>query len=57
VASDDLLYKKKWSPFIGKEIKGRVDMTIVCGEVVYQNGAIVSQGGQGRFTTPEYCQS
>lgn len=57
VASDDLLYKKKWSPFIGKEIKGRVDMTIVCGEVVYQNGAIISQGGQGHFISPEYCQS
>jgi allantoinase len=57
VASDDLLYKKKWSPFIGKEIKGRVDMTIVCGEVVYQNGTILSQGGQGRFVSPEYCQS
>lgn len=57
VASDDLLYKKKWSPFIGKEIRGRVDMTIVCGEVVYQNGAIISQGGQGRFISPEYCQS
>ena len=57
VASDDLLYKKKWSPFIGKEIKGRVDMTIVCGEVVYQNGTIITQGGQGRFVFPEYCQS
>lgn len=59
VASDDLLYKMKWSPspFIGKEIKGRVDMTIVGGEVVYQNGAIISQCGQGRFISPEYCQS
>lgn len=57
VASDDLLYKKKWSPFIGKEIKGRVDMTIVGGEVIYQDGAIIAKGGQGRFVYPEYCQS
>jgi len=57
VASDDLLYKKKWSPFIGKEIKGRVDITIVCGEVVYQDGTIISQGGQGHFVSPEYGQS
>ena len=59
VASDDLLYKMKWSPspFIDKEIKGRVDMTIVGGEVVYRNGEIISQGGHGRFISPEYCQS
>ena len=57
VSSKDLLYKKKWSPFIGKEIKGRVDITIVGGEIVYQNGAIIAQGGQGCFISPEYSQS
>ena len=40
VRNEDLLTKCKWSPFEGKILKGWPVMTIVNGNVVYDNGQI-----------------
>ena len=38
VKKEDLLYKCKWSPFEGDEVFGKVNYTIVNGNIVYENG-------------------
>ena len=38
VKREDLLYKCKWSPFEGDELFGKVNYTIVNGNIVYENG-------------------
>jgi dihydroorotase len=37
---EDLFYKCGWSPYTGKELFGRVKMTLVNGDIVFQNGRI-----------------
>ncbi|MBZ5750705.1 allantoinase [Metabacillus rhizolycopersici] len=39
---EDLFYRHKHSPYIGKEFKGKVTTTIVNGQVVFENGNITS---------------
>lgn len=39
----------KWSPFDGKEVRGKVKRTIVRGEVVYDGQSIIKEPGFGRF--------
>lgn len=39
---EDLFYRHKQSPYIGKEFKGKVTTTIVNGQVVFENGNITS---------------
>ncbi|WP_432664823.1 allantoinase AllB [Wukongibacter baidiensis] len=53
ISADELFYKQKWSPFIGMKVKGRVDMTIVRGKVVYESGKITGEKGYGEFIKPE----
>ena len=38
VKKENLLYKCKWSPFEGDELFGKVNYTIVNGNIVYENG-------------------
>ena len=38
VKKEDLLYKCKWSPFEGDELFGKVNYTIVNGNIVYEHG-------------------
>jgi len=38
---EDLYYRHKHSPYIGREYQGKVQTTIVNGEVVYEDGKIV----------------
>lgn len=49
VRPEDLLHRNKWSPFVGREITGRVRATLVRGETVYRDGAIHVAGGYGQF--------
>ena len=37
---EDLFYRHKQSPYVGREFKGKVTTTIVNGEVVFENGSI-----------------
>jgi len=52
ISADKLFYKQKWSPFIGMDVKGQVDMTILRGEVVYKDGKIAGEKGYGEFIKP-----
>jgi allantoinase len=38
-----------WSPYNGWQIKGEITMTILRGQVVFENGAIVCEPGVGQF--------
>ncbi|MEA3454716.1 MAG: amidohydrolase family protein, partial [Candidatus Caldatribacteriota bacterium] len=50
VESSRLESKGKYSPLEGKKLKGRVLMTIIRGEVVYQDGkGIIGRKGYGQF--------
>lgn len=46
VTRDNLLYKCGWSPFEGLTFNNSIDMTLVNGIIVYQNGRIV-EGSTG----------
>ncbi len=46
VSKENLLYKCGWSPFDGFTFSNSIDMTLVNGNVVYQNGLIV-EGSTG----------
>jgi len=43
VSTENILYKCGWSPFEGTEFSHRVTSTFVNGELVYENGNIVSE--------------
>ncbi len=47
-----LPYRVGWSPFHGREVKGRVEATYVRGRCVYRDGVIVGKPGDGRFVSP-----
>ena len=49
VKKEDLFYKNRHSPFIGKTIIGAVELTILRGKVVYRKGEIIASPGAGRF--------
>lgn len=49
VKEEDLFYMCPWSPYIGMNIDGMVEKTIVRGTVVYENGKITAQRGFGEF--------
>ncbi len=46
---EDILSKSKWSPYCGMTFKGWPVMTVVRGEVVYQNGRITGRLGHGNY--------
>lgn len=46
--SDDLFYKNKHSPYIGRTFKGKVEKTFVRGKLVYQDGKIIAEPGYGK---------
>lgn len=52
IAKDDLLYKMKWTPLMGRTLQGRVVHTIVRGRTVYKDGAILAKAGYGQFQRP-----
>ncbi len=38
VLEEDLLSKCKWSPFIGESLYGKINYTIINGNIVYEKG-------------------
>ncbi len=52
LAEDDLLYRNRISPFIGRAFQSKVVQTFVRGESVYEQGKITAQPGYGRFLRP-----
>ena len=49
--AEDLLYRHKQSPYIGRTLQGRVVRTLVRGNTVYKDGEIVSRPA-GRVVRP-----
>ncbi|MBA3797049.1 MAG: amidohydrolase family protein, partial [Chloroflexi bacterium] len=49
ITGADLLHKAKWTPYEGRRVKGRVDLTMVRGVVVFQDGRMLVDPGYGRF--------
>jgi allantoinase len=50
--ADDLLYRHRHSPFVGRRLRARVVRTLVRGRTVFAEGRIVAAGG-GRLVTPD----
>ena len=50
IQKSNILYKCGWSPFEGHTFKSTVDMTLVNGRVVYENGLILEQDPGMRMT-------
>jgi len=49
ITGESLLHKSKWTPYEGRSVKGRVDLTMVRGQVIYRNGELVGSPGFGQF--------
>ncbi len=48
---DDLLYRHKYSPYVGRTVRGRIVCTLLRGEAVFERGSIVASP-RGRFVRP-----
>ena len=46
---DDLISKHRVSPYFDYRIKGRVEMTILSGEVIFEHQTVTATPGAGRF--------
>lgn len=51
ITNDGVLSKTGWTPYDGRAITGRIDLTLVRGEAVYDNGTVVGKAGQGQLAT------
>lgn len=49
ITGTELLHLAKWTPYEGRRVKGRVDITMVRGGVVYRDGRVQVEPGYGRF--------
>jgi len=49
IRKENLLYKNKQSPFIGKKVTGSVEITILRGKIIYRRGDITAPPGSGTF--------
>lgn len=49
IQNENLFYLEKWTPNVGRMVKGRVSETILRGVPVYQDGKIIGRSGFGRF--------
>ena len=54
--ADELRYRHRVSPYIGRELTARVVHTIVRGQTVYADGELVGEPC-GRLVTPEVSGS
>lgn len=53
IKGDNLHGKTKFTPFEGKEVTGKPFLTLVRGEVMYEEGEIVGKEGKGSFIPRE----
>jgi allantoinase len=52
VQPNDLFSRHSHSPYVGRTLRGRVQTTLVRGQVVYHAGKIVGEAGHGRWIVP-----
>lgn len=48
---EQLFYNHKLSPYLGQTLQGTIKQTLLRGQIIFQNGSIISQ--QGRLVRPE----
>ena len=51
IRNEDMRSKCGWTPFAGLEMAGRVQRVVLRGEVVFENGRILAEPGDGRVLT------
>ncbi len=51
LTADDLLYRHKGSPYVGRHLRGRIMRTLVRGRTVAREGRVVDAGG-GQLVRP-----
>jgi allantoinase len=56
VAPDDLYYRHRHSPYVGRTLRGRITRTLVRGTTVFADGRIASPP-VGRLVTPEHQEA
>jgi allantoinase len=44
IVSDDLFYRHKQSPYLGRKLRGRVEQTLLRGQTIFKDGKITSKG-------------
>ena len=49
IRKENLLYRNRHSPFIGKKVTGSVEITILRGKIIYRSGEIMAPPGTGTF--------
>lgn len=49
ITDDHLLTKCGWTPYVGMKGYGKVIKTVIRGEVVYENGAVIAAPGSGKI--------
>jgi allantoinase len=51
IRSEDIVSKAGWTPYDGRQVRGRPVMTILRGQVVAKGGKALAEPGAGRFIT------
>jgi allantoinase len=51
IRNEDIVSKAGWTPYDGRQVRGRLVMTILRGQVVAKGGKAVAEPGAGRFIT------
>jgi allantoinase len=55
VTREDLFTKNKWTPFAGMMLRGKVEMTILRGRIIYKNGDFPEGPGYGKLLRRHEC--
>lgn len=52
IKASSLLCKKKWTPYNGHKVQGRIKKTILRGKIVYDEAEAVGEPGGGKLIKP-----
>jgi len=52
VDPDELVTAAGWSPYAGRELRGRVRRVLARGETVFHDGVLTAGAGRGAFVRP-----
>lgn len=52
VRAEEMHTKAGWTPYEGMELTGVVDMTILRGKIIFQDGKVMEENGYGSFIRP-----
>jgi allantoinase len=52
IRAENMFAKAGWTPYEGMEIVGSIEMTVVRGKIVFQEGKIQGEKGYGSFVRP-----